>query len=175
MSAIARSLSIALLVCELVSCADAPGATREPGPTGAASPAKKIAPTAFTLPIDLAFAGPLVELLSNAGLAVEAVRSSVYTSFFQSTDQAAWIKTDQGIVEAVFFVDPAEAVQIRLTTLAGEAGRYIYKIQAPAPTLSHDVTIDAAFPLYFTMPDSMFLVTSSAELDETLKRILPGQ
>jgi hypothetical protein len=138
-------------------------------------PGQTIAPTAIRLPTDLAFASPLVELLSNAGLAVESMQSSLYSSFFQSTDQAAWIKTDQGIVEAVFFRDSAEAGQIRVTPVTGEAGRYLYKIQAPAPTLSHDITIDAAFPLYFTMQDSMFLVTSSAELDETLKRSLPGQ
>ncbi len=94
---------------------------------------------------------------------------------FLSTDKAAWIKTDEGTVEAVFFDDPAEVEQIRATPLASEAGRYKYKLQAPAPTLSQDVTIDAAFPLYFTMQHGVFLVTSSTELDETLKRILSEQ
>ena len=94
---------------------------------------------------------------------------------FQSTNKAVWIKTDQGIVEAVFFPDPAEAGKIRITPLSSEtAGRYVYKIQAPPPTLSHDVTIDAGFPLYFTMQQGMFLITSSAGLDITLKRILPN-
>lgn len=164
-----------LLLPALVSCSRAPRATGIPGPTGTTSPAQTIAPTAIALPADLAFAGSLVELLSNAGLAIESVQSSVYMSFFRSTDQAAWIKTDRGIVEAVFFLDSAEAGQIRVTPISGEVGRYTYRIQAPAPTLSRDVTIDAAFPLYFTMQDAVFLVTSSAALDETLKQILPEQ
>jgi hypothetical protein len=134
-----------------------------------------MAPTAIPSPTDLAFANPLVELLRGGGLTVLSVRGSVYNGMFQSTDQAAWIQTDQGIVEAAFFPDSAEAGLIRVTPVTGEVGRYIYKIQAPAPTLSHDVTIDAGFPLYFTVQDSMFLVTSSTGLDETLKRILPGQ
>jgi hypothetical protein len=93
-------------------------------------------------------------------------------SMFQSTDKAAWIKTDEGIVDAVFFVDPAEARQIHVTQYPNKtAGRYIYTIQAPPPTLLHDQTIDAAFPLYFTVEQGMFMETSSAELDKTLKRI----
>lgn len=94
---------------------------------------------------------------------------------FQSTRKAVWIKTDRGIVEAVFFADPDEAGQIQVTQLPnGTAGRYMYKIQAPPPTLSHEVTIDAAFPLYFTMQRGMLLITASPELDDILKRILPA-
>jgi hypothetical protein len=164
-----------LLLLSLAACSSAPRATGRLGPTVTTSPVQAIAPTAIPWSTDLAFANPLVELLRGGALTVLSVRSSVYDGMFQSTYRAAWIETDRGIVEAVFFADPAEVEQIRVTPVTGEVGRYIYKIQAPAPTLSHDVTIDAGFPLYFTLQHSMFLVTSNAELDETLKRILPGQ
>ena len=94
---------------------------------------------------------------------------------FQSTDKAVWIKTDAGIVEAVFFLDPAEVKQIHIAQSPNATtGRYIYTIHAPPPTLLHDQTIDAAFPLYFTVARGMFMETSSAELDKTLKRIFLG-
>lgn len=41
--------------------------------------------------------------------------------------------------------------------------------------LLHDQTIDAAYPLNFTGKNEMLLITSSAELDKTLKRIFSGQ
>jgi hypothetical protein len=130
-------------------------------------------PTPIGIPADLDFSSSLVQLLNNSGLNVLSVQSSTWNGMFQSTNKAVWIKTDQGIVEAVFFADPTEAKQIQITRLSNtRAGRYIYKIQAPPSTLLHDVTIDAAFPLYFTMQHGMFLITSNAELDITLKRIL---
>ncbi len=94
-------------------------------------------------------------------------------AMFLSTDKAVWIKTNEGIVEAVFFGDSAEVEQIRITEQPNEAekGRYLYTIQAPPPTLSHDLTIDAAFRLYFTTAHDMLMETSSAELDKTLKHI----
>jgi hypothetical protein len=130
-------------------------------------------PTLIAIPPDLDFSSSLVRLLSNSDLNVQSVQSSIWNGMFQSTNKAVWIKTDQGIVDAVFFSDPAEARQIQVTRQSNTTvGRYIYKIQALPSTLSHDVTIDAAFPLYFTMRHAMFLVTSSAELDKTLKRII---
>jgi hypothetical protein len=97
-------------------------------------------------------------------------------AMFQSTDKAVWIKTNEGIVEAVFFANPAEVEQIHIAEQTTETeGRYLYTIQAPAPTLLHDQTIDAAFPLYFTVKNDMLLITSSKELDQTLKHIFSGQ
>jgi hypothetical protein len=130
-------------------------------------------PTSIAIPGDLGFSSSFVQLLSNSGLSVLSVQSSTWDGMFESTNKAVWIKTDQGLVDAVFFEDPAEARQIQVTQLSSTvAGRYIYKIQALPSTLSNDVTIDAAFPLYFTMRHGMFLITSSVELDKTLKRII---
>ena len=130
-------------------------------------------PTSIAIPADLGFSSSFVQLLSNSGLNVLSVQSSIWNGMFQSTNKAAWIKTDQGIVEMVSFTNTTEVKQIQVTQLTTTiTGRYLYKIQAPPPTLLHDVTIDAAFPLYFTMQHGMLLITSNAELDRTLKHIL---
>jgi hypothetical protein len=139
-----------------------------------ASPAPPTRPTRAEIPADLAFSAPLVQLLRQAGLSVLAVQSSTYMAMFRSTDKAAWIKTDQGVVDAVFFADAAEAGQVRITPQPnGTVGRYLYTIRAPAPTLLQDQTIDSAFPLYFTVAGNMFMVTTSAELDTTLQSAVP--
>jgi len=97
-------------------------------------------------------------------------------AIFQSTDKAVWIKTDEGIVEAIFFADSAEVEQIHIAEQANDVeGRYLYTIQAPPPILLHNQIIDAAFPLYFTAKQDMLIVTSNAELDETLKHIFLEQ
>ena len=105
-----------------------------------------------------------------------SVQSSTYMAMFPSTDKAAWINTNEGIIEVIFFADPSEVEQIDITEQPNQtAGRYLYIIQAPPPTLLHDQTIDAAYPLYFTIRNDMLVITSSEELDKALKHILSGQ
>lgn len=140
------------------------------------TPTQTIQPTQVAIPADLVFATPLVRTLSKSGLSVLSIQSSTYMALFPSTDKAVWIKTDEGIVEAIFFADSAEVEQIHVAEQVNEVeGRYLYTIQAPPPTLLHNQIIDAAFPLYFTAKQDMLMVTSNAELDETLKRIFLEQ
>jgi hypothetical protein len=139
-------------------------------------PIQAIQPTQVAIPVELAFATPLVQVLRQSGLSILSVQDSVYMAMFQSTDNAAWIKTDKGIVNAVFFDEPTEAKSIHIFQDPNEiTGRYLYTIQAPQPTLLHEQTIDAAFPLFFTMESGMLMVTSSADLDTILKRIFSEQ
>ncbi len=131
--------------------------------------------TEIPIPTDLDHAHALVQSLSEAGIAVLSVQHSVEGSLFQSANQAAWIKTDIGVADAVFFLDPAETEHIQVTPLQSqEMGRYLYKVQAPPPTMLQAVTIDAAYPLYFTVGRGMFIETNSAELDKAL-RPLPAE
>jgi hypothetical protein len=151
------------LLVFLTSCASIP------------KPTETIQPTQVVIPTDLAFSTALVQVLSQSGLSIMSVQSSTYMGMFPSTDKAAWIKTNEGIVEVIFFADPSEVEQIHITEQPDKtAGRYLYMIQAPPPTLSHDQTIDAAYPLYFTVKNGMLMITSSPELDKTLKHIFSG-
>jgi hypothetical protein len=122
------------------------------------------------IPADLVFSTPLVQWLGRSGVKVLSVRSSTYMSMFHSTDHAAWIDTNKGIVEVVFFADHTEGKYIRIIPFPDySARRFSYIVRAPSPIMLHDQTIDAAFPLYFTVERGMFMVTSSEELDKTLK------
>ncbi len=127
--------------------------------------------TEIPIPTGLDRARALVQWLSDGGITVLSVRNSKEGALFQSANQAAWILTDKGIADAVFFIDPAETEHIQVTPLQRqEAGRYLYKVQAPAPTMLQPRTIDAAFPLYFQVRNGMFIETTSAELDQALRR-----
>lgn len=157
--ALAHATAAWLVLILLSACATAP----QPASPGTLVPA------------DLAFSTALVQRLSRSGLAVLSVQGSTYAAMFPSTGKAAWIRTDQGILDAVFFDDPAAAGQIHVTQSPGSTGgRFLYILRASPPVLLHDQTIDAAFPLYFTTAPGMFLLTGSAPLDRSLKRIFPG-
>ena len=158
------------LLVVLTSCSSMPKLTSTPDIT------QTVRPTQVVIPTDLAFSTSLVQVLSQSGLSVVSVQSSTYVAMFPFTDKAVWIKTSEGIVEAIFFANSAEVEQIHIAEQTNEReGRYVYIIQAPAPTLLHDQTVDAAYPLYFTVKNDMLMITSSEELDITLKHIFSGQ
>lgn len=164
------------LLMALTSCASATKPTKALKPTETIIPIQTIQPIQAVPPTNLAFSTPLVQALSNSGLSVMSVQSSTFAAIFPSTNKAVWIKTNEGILDAVFFNNDIETKQIHITEQPDKTGgRYLYTIQAPPPTLLHDQTINAAFPLYFTVSSEIFMVTSSEELDKTLKYIFSGR
>jgi hypothetical protein len=149
------------LLVVLTSCTSVPKPTESPK---------------VVIPTDLAFSASLVQVLSQSGLGILSVQSSTYMAIFPSTDKAVWIKTNEGIIEVIFFADSSEVEQIHITEQPNKtAGRHLYIVQAPPPTLWHDQTIDAAYPLYFIVKNDMLMITSSEELDKTLKHIFSEQ
>ena len=165
------------LLVVLTSCTSTPKPTESPKPTSTTITIKTIQPTQVVISTDLAFSTPLVQILSQSGLHIMSVQSSTHMAMFPSTQKAVWIETNEGIVEAVFFADFAEVKQIHITEKPNDAeeGRYLYTIQAPPPTLLHDLTIDAAFRLYFTIAHDLLMETSSADLDKILKHIFSAR
>ena len=133
---------------------------------------KPIRSTEIPIPADLDHARHLVQWLEDAGIDVLSVQHSNEGALFQSADQAAWIKTDIGIANAVFFLHPAESEYIEVTPIQGqEAGRHLYKVQAPPAIMPKAVTIDAAYLLYFTVRRGMFIETDSPELHRVLQSL----
>jgi len=164
------------LLVVLTACRSLPKTTESPKFTATAASLQTMQPTKVAIPTDLAFSTPLVQVLDQSGLNILSIQGSTYMAMFQSTDKAVWIKTDEGIVEVIFFANSAEVEQIHIAEQINETkGRYLYTIRAPARILLHDQTIDAAFPLYFTVKNDMLLITSSEELEKTLKHIFSGQ
>jgi hypothetical protein len=133
---------------------------------------KPLRSTGIPIPADLDHAQALVHWLGDVGIGVLAVQHSTEGSLFQSANQAAWIKTDLGIADAVFFLGPAQAGHIQVTPLQSQAvGRHLYKVQAPPPMMLDPVTMDAAYPLYFTVRHGLFIETSSLQLNQALRRL----
>jgi hypothetical protein len=95
--------------------------------------------------------------LDQRGISVKSIHRSKLQTFFRGVDKAALFKTDRGTLEVIFFPDSgAEKVSV---TEHREGKRYIYSFRGqpqPAPPLDN---IDAAYPVYFTMHGSWFIVT----------------
>jgi hypothetical protein len=91
--------------------------------------------------------------------------------FFRGLHKAAFFRTDKGVVEVIFFPEPAGADKIRVTERRRE-GRYLYTFEGqPHPNPPGD-TIDAGRPMYFLMHRNWFIVLSGKELYEALQRAL---
>ena len=166
------ALLLGAIVAVGCSTVHATSATDTSEPSVTVVPEQTRQPTTVPFSSGLAFATPLIRTLNQSGIHVLSVRDSTFASMFPSTHEAAWIETDKGIVDVLFFATPEEASHISITESPNSpAGRFSYIIQAPSPTLQHDQTIDAAFPLYFTVGHGMLMVTSSQQLNEELKHL----
>jgi hypothetical protein len=110
-------------------------------------------------------------LLNASGINVQSIHRSKLEGFFRGIDKAAFFKTDKGVVEVIFFPDPAGAEMVRVIERP-LAGRYLYSFQGqPEPNPPAD-TIDANRPIYFLMHKNWFVVLESQELYDELKRAL---
>jgi hypothetical protein len=66
-------------------------------------PSPQKADVSYLIANDLSFAKDFVQSLSDTGWAIQEVRHSKFNSFFGDSREAVFIKTDKGVVEAVFF------------------------------------------------------------------------
>jgi len=129
-----------------------------------------MSPVREPVPNDLIFATDLVRSLRASGVVVHSVRHSIWNGFFNATQKAAWIETDLGIVDVVFFPTKADAQGIRITPADNAAeGRFHYMVQEKPSSAAK--LVDASRPLYFTINETQFLVTESRELDKVVKEL----
>ena len=125
-------------------------------------------------PNDVAYADAIAfaQYLNTHGVTVQSVHGSKLGGMFRGVEKAAFIRTDKGIVEIVFFPGPMDAERIRVTYTknAIQIVPHKYVIEQP---ITHDTkTIEAAYPVYFTLHKNWFIETSESELDAILKRVL---
>ena len=64
---------------------------------------------------DLSFAKEFVQSLSDAGWTIQEISHSKFNGFFADSRNAAFIRTDKGEVEAIFFQSKDDVDQIRVT------------------------------------------------------------
>lgn len=143
------------------------------GLASCAGPSEQVSTESGMVPPDQAYAEEFVQSLADYGVAVHSVRQSKWNSFFPDTSDAAWIHTDQGVLNVVFFQTAARTDQIQVTPIAdAPPDRSKYEVKDDGVRASR--SIDAGQPLYFTIANDVFVVTSDPDLDETVKDMLTG-
>ena len=140
-----------------------------------ASQSKTIAPpvsaaqkrdVSYLVPAELSYAKEFVQFLNDSGWSIEAIYPSKFNGFFRETNKAAFIKTDRGIIEVVFFDKDAEVEQVQVSEEQSKIPRYHkYKIQTPMTQQS----IEGA-ATYFKKYRNMFIIVHG-ELNDELNRL----
>jgi hypothetical protein len=120
------------------------------------------------VPTELNFAKEFVQFLVNSGWAVQPVRPSKLNGLFTKTQNAAWIDTDKGIMEVIFFDSDADVQQIQITEESSDIPNY-HKYVLKTPTETRRIE---ASPTYFTKHRNMLVVTIDAQLNKALNQLI---
>ncbi len=107
----------------------------------------------------------LVQHLASGGIKVTAVTGSVGEGLFRNAKSVCSMDVDKGSFEVAFFADAATASAVHVCD-SRSGNRYIYQLE--------DRTIDAAYPLFWSVSGADLIWTPSAELDVSLRRVLGG-
>ncbi|BDG62146.1 hypothetical protein [Caldinitratiruptor microaerophilus] len=120
-------------------------------------------------PLLSADSNQFVERLSKQGVEVEEVARSKWESFFPGgAHKAAWMRTNLGILDVIFFPEAEDADKIRITQIESDPGRYRYRVEIDG----WSSVIDSNAPELFTTRGNVFVVTRDAALDAAVKRAL---
>jgi hypothetical protein len=140
------------------------GCGSRPRTASSVPPASQKTDISNLVPNDLAFAKSFVQLLVDSGWAVQPVRPSKLNGFFLQTNKAAWIDTDKGIMEVVFFDNEADVEQIQITQ--ERSNLHIYTLKTPTETQRMEGSAT-----YFTKHGNMLIVTIDAHLNDALNQL----
>ena len=124
-----------------------------------------------TVPTRFQFAEPFVRMLEGAGILVQSVEQSTSEALFTRVTNAAFIRTDRGVVEIVVFPGNTDAEQLSITYTKDGPSRHRYRIEGPVLT-APTPDIYAAAPEYFTLYKNWFIQTLDPDLEASIKRIL---
>lgn len=119
------------------------------------------------VPADLSFAKDLVQLLSNGGWKVQRVLPSKFNGFFKETQKAAYIETNKGTLEAVFFDGEDEVRQI-LITEDNLSGYHKYVLKSAQTTQ----VIEGNAAYFRKYRNALIIATRQKTIDE-LNGLLP--
>lgn len=108
------------------------------------------------------------QLLREHGFTVRSVHRSKMESFFKGLNKAAFIRTDKGVIEVIFFDDPTGAEKVQVLE-QWQDERYIYSFQGQPQPNTGD-RMNAAYPVYFIAHHNLFMVTNEPELGTALKQ-----
>jgi hypothetical protein len=126
---------------------------------------------AVAVPTRFQFAEPFVRTLERGGIVVQSVEPSTSEALFADVTNAAFIRTDHGVVEIVVFPGSTDAEQLSITYTKDGPSRHRYRIEGSILT-GPGPDIHAAAPQYFTLYQNWFIQTLEPDLDASIKRIL---
>jgi hypothetical protein len=107
----------------------------------------------------------LVERLAAGGIKVTAVSGSTGEGLLPNATSVCFMEVGKDSFEVGFFTDAATASAVHICeTRSGS--RYLYQLD--------DRTMDAAYPLYWSVSSATLIWTTSGGLDGSLRRILSG-
>jgi len=117
---------------------------------------------------DLSFAKDFVRTLNDAGWIVREVHHSKFNSFFKESSKAAFIRTDKGAIEAIFFESDADVKQIRVSEAqTGDLKYHSYLVQKLPLT---NQRIEGG-ETYFAKYRNVFIITINSELSDDLNQL----
>jgi hypothetical protein len=106
-----------------------------------------------------------VSELAGKGIVVNAVTASVGEALFPDAPSVCLMDVGSASFEAAFFADANSAQRVRICE--GQSGdRHLYRVDGQ--------TVDAAFPIYWTIAGNVVAWTSSIGLDRSMTDALGG-
>lgn len=108
--------------------------------------------------------------LNEKGIKFLSLHRSKLDGMFPGLRKAAFFKTEQGVVEVIFFPGPASAENVIVTERRTD-GRYLYSFSG-YPNVEFAGGFDSSQPMYFLMHRNWFIVPDKEELYQALKRAL---
>lgn len=103
--------------------------------------------------------------LAGAGIIVTAVSASTGEALIREALSVCLMDVGTASFEAAFFVDATAASAVHVCE-SRSGSRHLYQIDGQ--------TVDAAFPLYWTVAGDGLVWTSSTELDRSVSQALGG-
>ena len=153
-----------LLCLSISACKPRSTISRTPAPLSA-----QRADVTPLVPAELSYAKEFVQFLNDSGWSIQTVQPSKFNGFFRETKKAAYIETDKGVLEVVFFDTNAAVEHIQITEAArGAPNNHVYVIKYADTTQR----TEGAGATYFTKYRNMFIITIDRDLNDRLHLLL---
>ena len=122
------------------------------------------------VPPALSFANGFVQTLTDSGWSVERVALSLYNGGMAGTTKAAWIKTDKGVLEVLFYETSADVDKIQLKENDDSTPNY-HKYTVRWPNTDHANGFEGRLPVYFTKYRTMLIISYDRTLADALNKL----
>jgi hypothetical protein len=107
----------------------------------------------------------LVQRLAAGGIKVTAASTSTGEGLLPNATNVCLVDVGQDSFEVAFFAKAATASAVHVCETRS-VDRYLYRLA--------DRSIDAAYPMYWSVSGATLIWTTKGELDDSLRRILNG-